>query len=64
MAKACYLCGKKASIGMKVSHSHKRSKRAWKPNLQHFRTKIDGRTRTVSLCAKCVKSGKLPKVTS
>ena len=32
MAK-CDFCGKDVSFGIKVSHSHRRSNRTWKPNL-------------------------------
>lgn len=61
MAKACYVCGKTSSQGMQISHSHRRSKRSWSPNLQSFRAKIDGQAKSVQVCAKCIKAGKLVK---
>lgn len=61
MAKACFVCGKTSSQGMQVSHSHKRSKRSWHPNLQPFRANIDGKPKSVEVCAKCIKAGKLQK---
>ena len=33
MAK-CDFCGKDVSFGIKVSHSHRRSNRTWKPNIK------------------------------
>ena len=33
MAK-CEICGKDVSFGIKVSHSHRRSNRTWKPNIK------------------------------
>ena len=33
MAK-CEYCGKDVSFGIKVSHSHRRSNRTWKPNIK------------------------------
>ena len=33
MAK-CEFCGKDVKFGIKVSHSHRRSNRTWKPNVQ------------------------------
>ena len=33
MAK-CDICGKGVTFGIKVSHSHRRSNRAWKPNVK------------------------------
>ena len=32
MAK-CDICGKGVTFGIKVSHSHRRSNRTWKPNV-------------------------------
>ena len=34
MAAVCEVCGKKPSWGMNVSHSHRRTKRRWNPNIQ------------------------------
>ncbi len=33
MAKSEY-CGKEMTFGIKVSHSHRRSNRTWKPNIK------------------------------
>ena len=33
MAK-CEICGKDVAFGIKVSHSHRRSNRTWKPNIK------------------------------
>ena len=37
MAAVCELCGKKPSFGMSLSHSHRRTKRRWDPNIQRVR---------------------------
>jgi glycine betaine/proline transport system substrate-binding protein len=34
MAAVCEICGKHPSFGMNVSHSHRRTKRRWNPNIQ------------------------------
>ncbi|MCB0982303.1 MAG: 50S ribosomal protein L28, partial [Ilumatobacter sp.] len=34
MAAVCEVCGKGPSWGMNVSHSHRRTKRRWNPNIQ------------------------------
>ena len=44
MAAVCDICGKKPSFGMNVSHSHRRTKRRWNPNIQ--RVRAAGRRRT------------------
>ena len=42
MAAVCDICGKKPSFGMNVSHSHRRTKRRWNPNVQRVRALVDG----------------------
>lgn len=41
MAK-CDFCGKDVKFGIKVSHSHRRSNRTWKPNVQRVKAIVDG----------------------
>ncbi|MBR6898152.1 MAG: 50S ribosomal protein L28 [Lachnospiraceae bacterium] len=56
MAK-CALCGKGASFGIKVSHSHRRANRMWKANVQPVRVKTEGGSVRVKICTSCLKSG-------
>ena len=42
MAAVCELCGKHPSFGMNLSHSHRRTKRRWDPNIQRVRALVDG----------------------
>ena len=42
MAK-CDICGKGVTFGIKVSHSHRRSNRAWKPNVRRVKAIVNGR---------------------
>jgi len=37
MAAVCEICGKRPSFGMSLSHSHRRTKRRWDPNVQRVR---------------------------
>ena len=41
MAK-CEICGKDVSFGIKVSHSHRRSNRTWKPNIRRVKALVNG----------------------
>ena len=41
MAK-CQFCDKGVTFGIKVSHSHRRSNRAWKPNVKRVKAIVDG----------------------
>ena len=38
MAARCAVCGKGPQTGFTVSHSHRRTKRSFRPNLQSVRT--------------------------
>ena len=56
--KACYNCGKTKTVGMHVSHSHKRTLRDWKPNLQKTKVKVGKTVKTVLMWTKCIKTNK------
>lgn len=62
MSYKCDICGKGRSVGMKVSHSHIRTKRVLRPNLQNVRTVIDGRPVKLKVCTRCLRSGKVQRV--
>ena len=40
MAANCDVCGKGPSFGHSISHSHRRTKRRWNPNIQRVRTLV------------------------
>ena len=61
MASVCSVCGKKPSFGMQISHSHRRTKRRWNPNIQRVRAVVNGSTRRVDVCTGCLKAGKIDK---
>ncbi|MCD5406353.1 MAG: 50S ribosomal protein L28 [Desulfotomaculum sp.] len=61
MARQCYLCEKSVATGMNVSHSHIRTKRTWKPNLQQVRAMIDGTPKRILVCTRCLRSGKVQR---
>ena len=64
MATTCEVCGKKPSVGMSVSHSHRRTKRTWTPNIQRVRAVVSpGTVRRVNVCTGCLKRGKVQKAT-
>jgi large subunit ribosomal protein L28 len=61
MASVCDVCGKKPHFGMRLSHSHRRTKRRWNPNIQRVRAVVDGAVKRVHVCTGCIKSGKIVK---
>lgn len=60
MAK-CDICGKGVSFGIKVSHSHRRSNRTWKPNVRRVKTVINGQPQHIYVCTRCMRSEKVQK---
>jgi len=58
MAYKCTICEKRPVSGFSYSHSHRASKRVFRPNLQKQKVVIAGRTRSVYVCTKCIKTGK------
>lgn len=51
-------------MGMSVSHSHRRTKRLWMPNLQKVTILVEGKKRKEYVCTKCLKAGKVLKFVS
>ena len=54
--------GKKVGHGNLVSHSHRSTKRIWRPNLQVMTINVDGKDVRVRVCTKAMKTlkGKNP----
>ncbi len=74
MSKVCEICGKGPLSGNRISRRGlakkkggvgKRitgvSRRTILPNLQKVRAVVDGRTRTVRVCTRCIRNGKITK---
>ncbi|HVO71283.1 MAG TPA: 50S ribosomal protein L28 [Aggregatilineaceae bacterium] len=62
MAK-CEVCGKIPQFGNNVSHSKRRTKRQFKPNIQRVKVMENGRLVSRYMCAKCIRTlGKEEKV--
>ena len=64
MAK-CAICEKSISHGNKLSitrsHISKRTSRTWKPNLRTVKAIVDGQPKRITVCAKCLRSGKVTR---
>jgi large subunit ribosomal protein L28 len=61
----CEICQKTANHGNKLSitrsHISKRSPRTWKPNLRRVKAVMNGETKRIYVCAKCLKDGKVKR---
>ncbi|MEG0751323.1 MAG: 50S ribosomal protein L28 [Oscillospiraceae bacterium] len=60
MAK-CDICGKGVVFGIKVSHSHRRSNRTFKPNVQRVKALVDGSPQYIHACTRCLRAGKVTR---
>jgi len=49
MSRRCQVTGRQPSFGNTVSHSHKRTRRRWDPNIQTKRYWLASENRTVKL---------------
>ncbi len=58
MSFKCSICAKGPVSGFSYSHSHRATKRIFRPNLQRQKVAIAGRTRSVYVCTACIKSGR------
>lgn len=57
----CEICAKTTNYAKQVSHSHRRSTRTWKPNLRTVKVLVNGNTEKISVCSKCLRSGKVQR---
>ncbi len=60
MAK-CDICGKGVMFGIKVSHSHRRANRTWKPNIRTVKAVVNGTPKTLKVCTRCLRSNKVQR---
>jgi large subunit ribosomal protein L28 len=56
MSMVCELCGKGPATGNKVSHSNRRTRRRWLPNLQRTSLMIKGKNHNVRCCTRCLRT--------
>jgi large subunit ribosomal protein L28 len=57
MAMRCEICGKRPVVGRNISHAHNVTPRRFEPNLQTVRAVINGGTRRIRVCTRCLRSG-------
>ena len=57
MAKYCVIYKTGVVSGNNVSHSHRKSKRKWAPNVQRVRVVENGTPMRKYVCTRCLRSG-------
>ena len=61
MAK-CEICAKEVNFGNNVSHSNRKTSRTYKPNVQSVKVNENGTVKSIKVCTRCLKSGKVERV--
>lgn len=60
MAK-CEICSKGQNFGLMVSHSNRKTNRAWKPNVKKVRLEVDGSSKSMNICTRCLRASRMTK---
>ena len=60
MAK-CSVCNKGVTFGHNVSHSNRKTNRMCKPNIRKVKAVVNGTPKTVYVCSRCLRSGKVER---
>jgi large subunit ribosomal protein L28 len=61
MAK-CEVCDKGIHFGQQVSHSHRKTNKQWKPNIRKIKANVNGQAKSMYVCSKCLRAGKIERV--
>lgn len=56
MSGKCDVCGKHTTFGHNVSFSKRRTNRKFKPNVQRRAIVVNGETRRVDMCTRCMRT--------
>jgi large subunit ribosomal protein L28 len=62
MSNVCAICGKRPGFGHNVSHSNRKTRRVFKPNIVKTKVEYNGKVQNINICTKCLKSSKVKKV--
>jgi large subunit ribosomal protein L28 len=57
----CEICGKGVTFGKKYSHSHIRTNRQFKPNVQRVKVLVEKTPTKLYVCTRCLRSGKVER---
>jgi large subunit ribosomal protein L28 len=59
MAQKCEICGKGPITGSRVSHSNRKTKRRFLPNLHKAKVMINGEIKVLRVCSDCLNKYKI-----
>jgi large subunit ribosomal protein L28 len=61
MGKFCQVCKKGMMSGNNVSHSKRATRTKWAPNTQKVRVSEGGTIKSVYVCTRCLRSGRVSR---
>lgn len=61
MAKVCDVCGKGKVSGNIVTFSNRHVKRTWKPNIRRVKVAVNGGTKRMNVCTRCLRSDRVER---
>ncbi len=61
MAKFCEVCGKGTISGNSITHSDRKIRRTWKPNVRKINVIEGGVSKRKFVCTRCMRSGKVQR---
>jgi len=56
MARKCEICGKGPQFGNRVSHSNRKTRHKFNPNIQNVRIEINGVRKKIKICTSCLRN--------
>jgi large subunit ribosomal protein L28 len=59
MSKKCEICGKGPATGNSVSHSNRKTKRRFLPNLHKAKVMVNGEIKVLNVCSDCLNKYKV-----
>ena len=61
MANYCEVCGKGAISGNSITHTDKKRRRPWKPNVRKINVVENGISVRKTVCTRCMRSNKVQR---
>ncbi|MEL7646950.1 MAG: 50S ribosomal protein L28 [Sedimentibacter sp.] len=59
--KFCEVCGKGTISGNSITHSDRKIRRTWKPNVKTIKVIENGIVSKKTVCTRCMRSGKVQR---
>ncbi len=61
MSRKCDICGKGKTFGSNLTFSHRKINRSWAPNIRKIKAVVNGKTKKINVCTRCLRSGKVER---